>query len=81
MSKQTDELVQEIDEIRERLAHTVDELVVAVHPRSIARRALASVKARFVDENGSVRTEVVLPIVGGTVAVVVGSVVIRRIVR
>ncbi len=81
MSKQTDELVDEIDEIRERLASTVDELVVAVHPRSIAKRTLASVKARFVDENGAVRTEVVLPIVGGVAAVVVGAVVIRRIVR
>ncbi len=81
MSKQTDELVKEIDEIRERLAGTVDELVVAVHPRSIANRALASIKSRFVDETGSVRTEVVLPLVGGTAAVIVGAVVVRRIVR
>jgi len=81
VSKQTDELVQEIDEIRERLANTVDELVVAVHPRSIARRTFASIKSRFVDDTGAVRTEVVLPIVGGVAAVVVGAVVVRRIVR
>lgn len=81
MSKQTDELVQEIDEIRERLANTVDELVVAVHPRSIARRTFASIKSRFVDETGAVRTEVVLPIAGAAAAVIVGAVVVRRIVR
>lgn len=81
MSKQTDEMVKEIDEIRERLAETVDQLVVAVHPRSVAKRAFASVKGKFVDESGSVRLEVVGPIVGGAVAVVLGAVVIRRIVR
>ena len=81
MSKQTDELVQEIDEIRERLALTVDELVGAVHPRSIAHRALASFKSKFVDETGAVRTEVVLPIVGGAAAVIAAAVVVRRVVR
>jgi len=81
VSKQTDEMVKEIDEIRERLAETVDQLVVAVHPRSVAKRTFASVKSKFVDESGSVRLEVVGPIVGGAVAVVLGAVVIRRIVR
>lgn len=81
MSKQTDEMVQEIDEIRERLATTVDELVDAVHPRSIAQRMSNSIKSKFVDESGAVRSEVVLPIVGGAAALIVGAVVIRRIVR
>ena len=81
MSKQTDELVQEIDEIRERLAQTVDELVGAVHPRSIAQRAMASMKGKFVDETGAVRTEVVLPLVGGTAAVIAAAVVVRKVVR
>lgn len=78
MSKQSDELVHEIDEIRERLAGTVDELVDAVHPKSIARRALSSVRSRFVDEDGSVRTGTVVPLVGGIVVVVAGAVVVRR---
>ena len=81
MSKQSDDLVREIDEIRERLAGTVDELVDAVHPKSILRRGLNSVRSKFVDENGSVKTGTVVPLVGGVVVVIVGAVVVRRLVR
>lgn len=81
MSKQSDELVQEIDEIRDRLAGTVDELVSAVHPKNILRRGLTSVRSKFVDENGAVRTEVVVPLAAGFAALVAGAIVVRRITR
>lgn len=82
MSKtDTDALVEEIEQIRLRLADTVDELVDRAHPRALAQRALDQAKSRFVDETGSPRMEKILPIVGGAVAVVAGLVLIRRLTR
>jgi hypothetical protein len=77
----TDALVEEIEQIRLRLADTVDQLVDQAHPRALVQRALANVKAKFVDETGSPRMETILPVVGGTVAVVAGLVFIRRLTR
>ncbi|MGA8987031.1 DUF3618 domain-containing protein [Aeromicrobium sp.] len=76
-----DDLVDEIEEIRERLADTVDALIDRTNPRNIARRSLYSLRSRFVDETGSPKLGTIVPLVGGTVAVVAGIVVIRRLVR
>ena len=76
-----DELVDEIDQIRDRLADTVDALLDRTNPKNVARRSLADLKARFVDETGSPRLETILPLVGGAIAVVAGIVVIRRLLR
>ena len=78
---ETDELVDEIDVIRARLADTVDELVDRTNPKNVARRSLANVRAKFVDETGSVRLETVVPIVVGVAGVVVLAVVARRVLR
>jgi hypothetical protein len=77
----TDALVEEIEQIRLRLADTVDQLVDQAHPRALVQRALDTGKAKFVDETGSPRMETILPVVGGTVAVVAGLVFIRRLTR
>lgn len=74
-----DDLVDEIEQIRDRLADTVDALIDRTNPKNIARRGLANVKGRFVDETGSPKLGTILPVVGGTVAVVVGIVVIRKL--
>jgi hypothetical protein len=78
---ETDELVDEIEQIRLRLALTVDELVDRAHPKSIARRTLHSVKSHFVDEQGSPKFETIVPVVAGTAAVITVLVVIRRLTR
>ena len=78
---ETDELVDEIEQIRMRLATTVDELVDRAHPRSIAQRSLRNLKNRFVDEQGSPRFETIVPVVAGTAALVTVVVVIRRLTR
>ena len=77
----TDALVEEIEQIRLRLAGTVDELVDRAHPKAIARRAAADLKAKFVDETGSPRMEAIVPVVAGVVAAVAGLVLIRRLTR
>lgn len=81
MAHETDQLAAEVDEILDRIATNVDQLVDAVHPKSIARRTWASFRGRFVDAEGNLRTETVVPVVGGAVALVVGAIVIRRVVR
>ncbi|MGI9085855.1 MAG: DUF3618 domain-containing protein [Aeromicrobium sp.] len=78
---ETDELVDEIEQIRLRLAGTVDQLVDRAHPKSIARRSIQNVKSRFVDEQGSPRFETIVPVVAGTAAVITAFVLIRRLTR
>ena len=78
---ETDELVDEIEQIRLRLATTVDELVDRAHPRSIAQRSLQNLKGRFVDEQGSPKFETIVPVVAGAAALVTAIVVIRRLTR
>lgn len=77
----SDDLVNEIDEIRDRLADTVDALIDRTNPKNIARRSLQTLKGRFVDETGSPRLGTIVPLVGGTVAVVGAIIVIRKLVR
>ncbi|MEJ7634081.1 DUF3618 domain-containing protein [Aeromicrobium sp.] len=76
-----DDLVDEIDEIRERLADTVDALIDRTNPRNIARRGVYNLKSHFIDETGSPKLGTIVPLVGGTVAVVAGIIVIRRLLR
>lgn len=77
----TDELVDEIEQIRLRLADTVDALVDRAHPKRIAGRGLENVKGRFVDDQGSLRLETIVPVVAGAAAVVAAIVLIRRLVN
>ena len=78
---ETDELVDEIEQIRLRLANTVDELVDRAHPKSIAQRSLRNLKSRFVDEQGSPKFEAIVPVVAGAAAIVTAIVIIRRLTR
>ena len=75
-------LESEIEETRERLAHTIDQLLYRSHPKTIINRESAAMKAHFVDvETGQPRTDNILKVVGGVVGVVVVFGVIRKIVR
>lgn len=75
------ELVDEIEVIRERLAVTVDAIVDRTNPKNVVRRNVESVKSRFVDANGSPRMETILPVAGGAVALVALIVVVRKLVN
>ncbi|WP_332644131.1 DUF3618 domain-containing protein [Aeromicrobium sp.] len=77
----SDELVNEIEEIRDRLADTVDALIDRAHPSTIARRGLASIKGRFVEPDGSPKISSIAPVVGGIAATVTAIVVLRRLLR
>ena len=72
MNKETSSLEREIEETRERLATTIDQLLYRAHPKTIVSREVSSIKAHFVDlETGRPRTDNILKTVGGVVGVVV----------
>lgn len=73
------DIEREMGATRERLAGTVDQLLYRVHPKTIVRRQIEDIKARFVDEQGNPRMETILPVAGAAVGVVVFFVVVRRI--
>jgi hypothetical protein len=76
------ELAREIEETRERLAGTIDELIYRSSPRTIVSRQVAQVKGFFVDPlTGEPRTENILKAVGGVVGTVVLFTLIRKVTR
>ena len=79
MSDQVSSLEKDIEQTRERLAATIDQLVFRASPKTIARREVASVKAFFVDAQGAPRTDNITKVVGGIVGVVALFVVVRKI--
>jgi hypothetical protein len=75
-------LEREIEETRERLAGTIDELIYRSHPRTIVTREVAEVKGFFVDAaTGQPRTENILKVAAGVVGVIVVFALIRRVSR
>ena len=70
---------REMEETRDRLASTIDQLVHRTSPKTVVRREVATVKAVFVDAEGNPRTENILKVVGGVAGFVALLVVIRRV--
>ena len=83
MSKdQTSSLESEIEEIRERLASTIDELIYRGSPKTIAQRQVAAVKAVYVDQTtGEPRMGNIAKTVGGVVGVGLVMATLRMITR
>ena len=76
------ELEREIEETRERLAGTIDELLYRSNPRTIVSREVAGLKAYFVDPaTGEPRTENILKVAGAVVGTVALVVLIRKVTR
>ncbi len=80
-AQRTDSIEREMEETRDRLASTIDQLVYRTNPKTIIRREVAAVKATFVDADGNPRTENILKVAGGVAGFVAVLVVIRRVTR
>lgn len=79
---ETSALEREIEETRERLAGTIDQLVHRSNPKVIVGREVASFKAHFVDvETGQPRTDNILKVVGGVVGAIALVVVLRKLTK
>jgi Protein of unknown function (DUF3618) len=75
-------LEREMEETRERLAGTIDELLHRAKPKTIISRQVAEVKAFFVNSaTGEPRTENILKVAGGVVGTVALFVLIRKVTR
>ncbi|WP_028659610.1 DUF3618 domain-containing protein [Nocardioides insulae] len=75
-------LEHEIEEAREQLATTIDQLLYRANPKTIANRQLAAVKAKFVDEEtGEPRTDNILKVAGTVAGVITVIVVLRKLSR
>ena len=82
MSNELSAIEAEIEETRERLAVTIDQLLYRSSPKTIVSREVASMKAHYVDPaTGQPRTDNILQVVGGVVGVVALFVVIRKVVN
>ncbi len=75
-------LERDIEETREHLATTIDQLLYRVHPKTIASREVSSIKAHYVDSRtGQPRTDNILKVAGGALGFVVFVVVMRKVTR
>ena len=82
MTKELSALEREIEEARQRLASTIDQLAHRANPRTIVGREVTTVKSHFVDlESGEPRTDNILKVAGAVVGAVVLIAVIRRVAR
>ncbi len=68
--KQLSAIELEIEEARQRLGSTIDQLTYRASPKTIARREADNVKGFFVGADGSPRTGNIAKVAGGLVGVV-----------
>ncbi|SFA72216.1 Protein of unknown function [Nocardioides alpinus] len=75
-------LEREIEETRQRLASTIDQLAHRAHPKTIVGRQVTTVKSHFVDlESGAPRTDNILKVAGAVVGVIAFFALARRVAR
>ncbi len=80
MTNELNSLEREIEETRERLAGTIDQLAYRANPKTIVSREVTSMKSHFVDlETGAPRTDNIIKVAGGVVGVIVLVAIIRKI--
>jgi hypothetical protein len=78
-SRTPDQITTEIAETRDRLAVTIDQLVYRTSPKTIVSRQIASIKAKFVNADGSPNAAMIGKVAGGVIGVVALVVVIRKV--
>jgi hypothetical protein len=73
------DLEHDIEQTRDRLADTLDELLFRIKPKTIVQRQIEETRSHFVDAQGNVRPERVAAVVGAAVGVAAFFVVVRRL--
>jgi hypothetical protein len=82
VTNETSALEHEIEETRERLATTIDQLLYRAHPKTIVSREVSSIRAHYVDPvTGQPRTDNILKTLGGVVGVIVLFAIVRKVAR
>lgn len=82
VSNELSDLEHEIEETRQRLASTIDQLLYRSSPKTIVGRQVAAIKGFYIDaSSGEPRTDNILKTAGGVVGTVILFVVLRRVTR
>ena len=82
MTQELSALEREIEQARQRLASTIDQLAYRANPRTIVGREVATVKSHFVDQRtGQPRTDNILKATGVVVGVVALFALVRKATR
>jgi hypothetical protein len=72
----------EIEATRDRLAHTIDQLLYRSSPKTIAKREVNSVKAYFVDPvTGQPRTDNIVKVAAGVGGFIAVMLIIRKVAK
>jgi len=80
VSDQVSSLEREVEQTREHLGATIDQLLYRASPKTIVRREIRSIRGFFVDPSGSPRTDNILKVGGGVVGAIALFVIARKIV-
>ena len=72
---------KDLEDTRERLAGTIDELVYRASPKTIVKREIATIRGYFVDAQGQPRTDNILKVAGGVAGFIAFVVIARRVTR
>lgn len=67
----------DLESSRVRLAGTIDQLTYRVHPKTIVKRKLDDMRAQFVDADGAPRKDKIVTVAGAAVGFVVLCVAVR----
>ncbi len=81
MSDQVSTLELDIEQTRDRLAATIDQLVYRASPRTIVRREIAQVKAYFRAPDGSPRVDNLAKFAGGVLGAAALFMIVRKIAK
>ena len=80
MTKELSSLEREIEQTRQRLAETIDQLAYRANPKTIVGREVTTIKAHFVEtETGAPRTDNIIKVAAGVVGVIVVLALVRRV--
>ena len=80
MSNELSSLETEIEETRESIAGTIDQLLYRAHPKTIVSREITAIKGHYVDlQTGEPRTDNILKTIGTLVGAVALFVVVRKV--
>jgi len=71
----------EIEATRDRLAHTIDQLLYRSSPKTIAKREAASIKGYFVDPETGPRTDNIVKVAAGVGGFIAVMLVIRKVAK
>lgn len=71
----------EMDAIRERLGHTIDQLLYRSSPKTIAKREVDGVKGYFVDPVTGPRTDNIVKVAAGVAGFVALMLIVRKVAK